>query len=77
VFNRELEEKVRSARRAFDAATSEDIVASGEQYLTWLEEYLTDLNEQPRLPEPPTASAGTFRLLRGHRGHEGSFAGCD
>lgn len=29
MFNQELEEKMRSARRAFDAATSEDIVAYG------------------------------------------------
>jgi hypothetical protein len=50
VFNQELEEKVRSARRAFDAATSEDIVVSGEHYLARLEEYLRDLYEHPGAP---------------------------
>lgn len=55
MFNQELEEKVRSTRRAFDAATSVDIVASGEQYLTRLEEYLSKLYEHPAAPNhaPP------------------------
>lgn len=50
MFNQELEEKIRSARRAFDAATSEDIVTSGEQYLARLEEYLRYLYEHPGAP---------------------------
>jgi hypothetical protein len=45
-----LEEKVWSAKRAFDEATSDDIVASGEQYLARLEEYLRYLYEHPGAP---------------------------
>ncbi len=58
MFNQELEEKVRRAKRAFDAATSEDIVASGEQYLARLEEYLTDLDEHPASPSHPPPQPG-------------------
>lgn len=50
MFNQELEEKVRSAARAFDAATSEEIIAAGKQYLARLEEYLRYLYEHPGAP---------------------------
>ena len=50
MFNQELEEKVHSARLAFAAATSEDIVALGRQYLVRLEEYLSNLYEHPGAP---------------------------
>lgn len=45
-----MEEKVQSARRVFNEATSDDIVASGEQYLARLEEYLRYLYEHPGAP---------------------------
>lgn len=50
VFYRELEEELRGAGRAFEAAGSEDIVEMGEQYLARLEEYLSKLYEHPATP---------------------------
>jgi hypothetical protein len=70
VFNQELEEKVRSAGRAFDAATSEDIVESGKQYLARLEEYLSELYEHPAAPghaPPQPGPSGSYEAIAATR----------
>lgn len=70
MFNRGLEEKVRSAGRAFDAAGGENIVASAEQYLARLDEYLSDLNEHPAAPghaPPQPGPSGSYEAIAATR----------
>jgi hypothetical protein len=46
----ELEEKISDAKRAFETATSENIIELGEQYLALLEEYHRKLLAHPGSP---------------------------
>jgi hypothetical protein len=45
-----LEEKLRDAGRAFDRATTENIIGLGEQYLALLDEYRSKLYDHPGAP---------------------------